>query len=77
MPEPVESKPWYASKTIIAIAVAAVASLIGYLTKNPALAEGVEAEASNVAPVIAQIVALISAIVAIIGRVAAKAKIGK
>lgn len=75
MPEPTTSKPWWQSKTILAIVVSVLASGLAYFTKSPAIQEGIEAESGNITGAILAIVALISSVVAIIGRVVAKTKI--
>ena len=71
------TKPWYLSKTIIAVVVSVGASLLAYITKNPAIQAGVEAETSSITALVAQIVAVISGAVALLGRIVASTTISK
>lgn len=66
-----ETKPWYLSRTIWASAVVVAATLagaFGYAVE--------EAEADGLADAILEAVAAFAAVVAIVGRIAARSRIG-
>ncbi len=72
-----QTKPWYLSKTVIAVIIGIAASLLAYITKNPAIGAGIEAESGNITSMIMQIIAVVSGVVALIGRLVASAKLTK
>ncbi len=76
MPE-IDSKSWYYSKTLWGIAIAGIASLVAYITKNPQVEGAVIAESPSIISVISVCIAAVSGVLAIIGRVVAQSKLTK
>lgn len=83
-------KPWWQSKTIWGILIAAVGFVISEVLKVPDVvlpenadfeqlkqyAEAVKASQGNITVIISQVVAAVGAVLSIYGRVVAESKIG-
>lgn len=75
--EPIQSKPWYRSRTIVGGAVAVVASIVGLL--GITIDAATQAEATTVAlqfgDLVTPVTAAVGGLVAIWGRIVAKGPI--
>jgi len=75
--EPIpENKPWYFSKTLYGVVIAAVALVLGWLGK-PDLAEGVQGETATVGQIVEQIAVVVGLVLAAWGRIVSNTKLTK
>ena len=77
MPDPLPSKPWYKSQTMITLIIGVAAGALAYFTKNPQIEVAIEAESSNITAIISGLIALVSSVLAVLGRLKANTKLTK